>query len=72
MLLAVADRPHRGAALGRLAWALGRGVGEYLLQQLGWTLQDVHTLSGQLPLIHTLKQRCRGRSVPFTLFVHCT
>ena len=61
VLLEVAERPGSAAALARLAWALGRGVGEYLLQQLSWTLLDVQTLSGQLPLIQVLQQRCRGR-----------
>ena len=31
--------PGRGALLGRLAWALGRGIGGYLLQQAQWVLQ---------------------------------
>ena len=61
VLLAVTEQPRKAAALGRLAWVLGRGVGEYLLQQLSWTLQDVQTLSGQQPLAQVLQQRCRGR-----------
>jgi hypothetical protein len=36
MLLA---RPEAAAAHSRLAWALGRGIGEYLLQQVDWALQ---------------------------------
>ena len=31
--------PEKGGVLGRLAWALGRGIGEYLLQQAQWVLQ---------------------------------
>ena len=61
VLLAVAERPHKGAALGRLAWSLGKGVGEYLPQQLSWTFNDVQTLAGQLSLAQVLEQRCRGR-----------
>ena len=39
VLAALLARPGEAALLGRLAWALGRGVGEYLLQQAQWALQ---------------------------------
>ena len=39
VLAALLARPGKAALYGRLAWALGRGVGEYLLQQAQWVLQ---------------------------------
>jgi len=43
--------PEGAAGLARLTWALGRGLGEYLLQQTDWVLQDMDTLMGH----HTLR-----------------
>lgn len=39
VLAALLVCPNKGGLLGRLAWALGRGIGEYLLQQAQWVLQ---------------------------------
>ena len=39
VLAALLVCPDKGGVLGRLAWALGRGIGEYLLQQAQWVLQ---------------------------------
>ena len=39
VLAALSVCPDKGGLLGRLAWALGRGIGEYLLQQAQWVLQ---------------------------------
>jgi hypothetical protein len=43
-------KPGAAALYSRITWALGRGVGEYLLQQADWMLQDVETLLGASPL----------------------
>ncbi len=39
VLAMLLTRPRAAAAHSRLAWALGRGIGEYLLQQADWALQ---------------------------------
>lgn len=39
VLAVLLTQPCMAAAHSRLAWALGRGIGEYLLQQADWALQ---------------------------------
>ena len=39
VLAVLLTQPCMAAAHSRLAWALGRGIGEYLLQQVDWALQ---------------------------------
>lgn len=39
VLATLLEKPEKGALLARLVWALGRGIGEYLLQQADWLLQ---------------------------------
>eukprot|EP00884_Botryococcus_braunii_P019729 jgi/Botrbrau1/643/Bobra.0161s0032.1 len=70
-------RPDAGAQYSWLTWELGRGIGEYLLQQASWMLQDVETLTGNTPLSRVIQRRCgvgvgaagRGGSGPQTYSV---
>ena len=57
-------QPGSAAALARLTWALGPGLGEYLLQQVGWVLQDADTLLGHHSLRSVLKRRFGGLLTP--------
>ena len=67
VLWVASERPHAAASLGRLAWALGKGVGEYLLQQVGWALQDTATLTASTPLPQVLQRRCGIQCVPHSI-----
>ena len=63
MLAELLLNPKRAAGLARLTWALGRGLGEYLLQQTDWVLQDVDTLMGHNTL-HSVLLRRFGALLP--------
>ena len=45
--------------LTRLTWSLGNGLGEYLLQQIDWVLQDTDTLYGSHRLESVLTRRLK-------------
>ncbi|KAK9823129.1 hypothetical protein WJX72_000476 [[Myrmecia] bisecta] len=51
-------RPQAAPSYSKLAWQLGRGVGEYLLQQVDWILLDPDTLLGHKTLAQALQRRC--------------
>lgn len=50
-------QPRGATDLAALVWSAGRGLGEYLLQQAEWVLQDADTLLGHQPLHSVLKRR---------------
>lgn len=60
VLATVLSRPEHGALLSRQASALGCGIGEYLLQQADWVLQDSDSLLGHMSLAEVLCKRCRA------------
>ncbi|CAL8467360.1 g6897 [Coccomyxa elongata] len=58
VLATLLEKPEKGALLARLTWALGHGIGEYLLQQADWLLQDSSSLLGHMSLGDVLRKRC--------------
>ncbi|KAK9916244.1 hypothetical protein WJX75_000426 [Coccomyxa subellipsoidea] len=58
VLATLLKQPGKGALIARLTWALGRGIGEYLLQQTDWVLQDLSSLLGHMSLAEVLLKRC--------------
>ncbi|BDA40350.1 probable mediator of RNA polymerase II transcription subunit 12 at N-terminal half [Coccomyxa sp. Obi] len=58
VLATLLEQPGKGALTARLTWALGRGIGEYLLQQADWLLQDTSSLLGHMSLADVLRKRC--------------
>lgn len=60
MLAELLLRPTAAPELTSLVWAMGKGLGEYLLQQVGWVLQDADTLAGHHSLRTVLKRRFRS------------
>ena len=57
MLAQLLSRPEQGALLPRLALSLGKGLHEYLLQQVDWVLQDMDSLLGNHSLNAVLHKR---------------
>ena len=57
-MAAILARPGSAAVYAHLAWALGTGLGQYLLQVVDWILQDPGTLLGTCPLALALARRC--------------
>lgn len=57
-------RPGEAAELAAIVWSLGRGLGEYLLQQIEWVLADPDTLLGHHSLQDVLRRRFGSLLLP--------